>query len=195
MNNAICFPFFWHLILSSKKKLSQNTRNKTEKLWRQGNVSSGKHLEAKRPDADWHSQPQICLYPCLSSCPPCLLLPLLAEPGRRIYSLVLRCPLHHGHILLLGFFLGEDQFCFTMHVISLVFRQKQGLPFIETLSRQKHAIWSSLHHFGAISPPQIVLWFWRGGQKMSAVWRTRQIPSDTYFEFSYLYTGIFNRAM
>ena len=80
-------------------------------------------------------------------------LPLVAEPGRRIYSLVLRRPLHHGHILLLGFFLGEDQFCFSMHFISLVHRRKQRLPFIETLPRQKHAIQSSLHHFGAISPP------------------------------------------
>ena len=39
-------------------------------------------------------------YPCLSS--PLPLLPLLAESVRRIYSLVLRRPLHHGPILLLS---------------------------------------------------------------------------------------------
>ena len=32
----------------------------------------GKHLKAKRPDADWHSQPQICLSPILASPPHCL---------------------------------------------------------------------------------------------------------------------------
>ena len=163
------FSFFLHLILSSKKKLSENTRRKVTSCDARA-MSNWASISGQTPRSKeagcgltFPASDLPLLYPCLSSCPPCLSLPLVAEPGRRIYSLVLRRPLHHGHILLLGFFLGEDQFCFSMHFISLVHRRKQRLPFIETLPRQKHAIQSSLHHFGAISPPQIVLWFWRGG--------------------------------